>query len=288
MILILAFLKLASMNGESVQNDFKVLKDQGVSTLVGESSLISSIFKPSIMTCMASCSSNPNCITVVYDNSKGMVRNCFLYNRQFSSNELIQSTTSILYETKSDIRISSIRLSSSSILSPTELTNLNTMLPSFTKSVLLYKATRDGFQASAFHYRCDNVANTVTIISNNLNYVFGGFTAAKWSSTSANIADPTGFIFSLRRNGGLTNYKLSIQSSHMSDTMNSEQSTYGPTFGNGLDIYICDRSNTNTGSYSSILCYTPPTYPSGSNRTTFLTGGYQNWRTSEIEVHQLF
>ena len=101
MILILAFLKLASMNGESVQNDFKVLKDQGVSTLVGESSLISSIFKPSRMTCMTSCSSNPNCITVVYDNSKGMVRNCFLYNRQFSSNELFQSTTSILYEKKS-------------------------------------------------------------------------------------------------------------------------------------------------------------------------------------------
>ena len=101
MILILVFLKMALINGEAVQHDFRVLKDQGVDLLVGESSLISSIFKPSRMQCMAACSSNSDCVTAVYDNSKGMVRNCFHYNRQFFSNELIPSTNSILYEKKS-------------------------------------------------------------------------------------------------------------------------------------------------------------------------------------------
>ena len=105
MILILVILKMALINGEAVQHDFKVLKDQGVDLVVGESSLISSIFKPSRMQCMAACSSNSNCVTAVYDNSKGMITNCFLYNRQFCSNELIPSTNSILYENKSNSSI---------------------------------------------------------------------------------------------------------------------------------------------------------------------------------------
>ena len=107
MILILVILKMALINGEAVQHDFRVLKDQGVDLVVSESSLISSIFKPSRMKCMAACSSNSNCVTAVYDNSKGMVRNCFLYNRKFCSNELIPSTNSILYEKKSKSSLSS-------------------------------------------------------------------------------------------------------------------------------------------------------------------------------------
>jgi len=159
------------------------------------------------------------------------------------------------------------------------------MLPSFTKSFLLYKATRDGFQPSAFHSRCDNMANTVTVISNNLNHVFGAFTAAKWGIEESQ-RDSTAFIFSLRRNGGLTNYKLPIQSTQVNYAIFGYAS-YGPTFGGGHDIFIRVQSNTNTGSYSNIHSYTPPTYPSGSNRTTFLTGGYKNWLTTEIEVYQL-
>ena len=181
----------------------------------------------------------------------------------------------------------SIPLSSSSLLSPTELSNLTAMLPSYSKSALLYKATRDGFQASAFHSRCDNITKTVTIIKNSLNYVFGGFTAAKWSSTAGWISDPNAFIFSLRRNGRLSNYKLPVLSTYVNYAIFGYPS-YGPTFGGGHDLYISDQSNTNTGSYSYIYYYSPPTYPSGSDRDTFLTGGYQNWLTTEIEVYQIF
>ena len=182
-------------------------------------------------------------------------------------------------------------LSLSTILSPTELTNLTAMLPSYSKSNLIYKATRDGFQASAFHSRCDNIPNTVTVISNEFNYrfnyVFGGFTAAKWSSTAGYIADSTAFIFSLRRNGGLTNYKLPIVSTQVSYAING-WSSYGPIFGGGHDIHIRDQSNNNTGSYSHIYSYAPSIFPSGSDASTFLTGGNANWFTTEIEVYQLF
>ena len=113
MILILVFLKMALINGETVQHDFRVLKDQGVDLVVSESSLISSIFKPSRMQCMAACSSNSNCVTAVYDHSEGMVRNCFLYNRQICSNELMPSTNSILYEKKSNSTIFKSKILSS-------------------------------------------------------------------------------------------------------------------------------------------------------------------------------
>ena len=86
----------------------------------------------------------------------------------------------------------------------------------------------------------------------------------------------------------MTNYKLPIQSTKVSNAIYGYYSSYGPIFGGGFDIYISDQSNTKTGSYSNIYSYTPPTYPSGSDRTTFLAGGNSNWVTTEIEVYQFF
>ena len=83
------------------KNDFKVLKNQDINVTVGESSLISSVYKPSRMQCMAVCSSNPNCKTAVYDNGQGRLTNCFTYNQYFKTSELIPSISEIVYEKKS-------------------------------------------------------------------------------------------------------------------------------------------------------------------------------------------
>jgi hypothetical protein len=161
------------------------------------------------------------------------------------------------------------------------------MTKNFTYGTLLFRASRDGFTAKAFHDRCDNVPNTVTIIRNNLNFIFGGFTSARWSSTAGYTTDPNAFIFSLRRSGTSNNYKLMIKSTTSTFAIVGS-SSYGPIFGSGNDIYICDLSNTITGSSSTIATYTEPTYPSGSNNKTFLTGQNTNWLTTEIEVYQIF
>ena len=58
---------------------------------------------------------------------------------------------------------------------------------------MLYKATKYGFQVHAFNTKCYNITNTVTDIKNKFNYVFGGFTAAKWSSAGVYIDDPNAF-----------------------------------------------------------------------------------------------
>ena len=44
---------------------------------------------------------------------------------------------------------------------------------------LCYRASLHGWEASAFHSRCDGKENTVTIIESN-QYVFGGYNDAPW------------------------------------------------------------------------------------------------------------
>ena len=161
------------------------------------------------------------------------------------------------------------------------------MTSPFPYADLMYRASRDGFTLKAFHDRCDNVPNTVIIIRNTFNYVFGGFTSAKWNSDFVWMTDPTAFIFSLRRNGTSNIHQLPINSTVVNYAIYGS-SSYGPQFGGGSDIRINDQSNINTGSKSYIYSYTPPTYPSGSNATLFLAGAYTGWLTTEIEVYQLF
>ena len=46
---------------------------------------------------------------------------------------------------------------------------------------LLFRASRDGFAAAAFHSKCDNKGPTVTIVKSGSN-IFGGFTEVSWTS----------------------------------------------------------------------------------------------------------
>lgn len=46
---------------------------------------------------------------------------------------------------------------------------------------LLFRASRDGFTADAFHSKCDNKGPTVTIVKSGKN-IFGGFTEQPWTT----------------------------------------------------------------------------------------------------------
>ena len=46
---------------------------------------------------------------------------------------------------------------------------------------LLFRASRDGFAAEAFHSKCDNKGPTITIVKSG-EYIFGGFTEVSWTS----------------------------------------------------------------------------------------------------------
>ena len=58
---------------------------------------------------------------------------------------------------------------------------LNGWLPPYDKWHLLFRASRDGFTAQAFHAKCDNKGPTVTIVKSG-NNIFGGFTENPWNS----------------------------------------------------------------------------------------------------------
>ena len=58
---------------------------------------------------------------------------------------------------------------------------LKTWLPIKSEWRLLFRASRDGFAALAFHFKCDNKGPTVTVVKSGGN-IFGGFTGNAWKS----------------------------------------------------------------------------------------------------------
>ena len=103
------------------------------------------------------------------------------------------------------------------------------------ESELIYRATRDGFGSVQFHAKCDDKAKTVSIIKNNLNYVFGGYTSEKWTSNDEFITDKNAFIFSLRKKGDSNNQKFKIKNVEFAIYGDSN---YGPTFGENVRIHL--------------------------------------------------
>ena len=179
-------------------------------------------------------------------------------------------------------------LNDSLILNPEENSSLTEIIKS-SKRKLLYRATRDGFTAKAFHLNCDGKENTITIIKNNLNYVFGGFASTAWNSSNNYIIDRNAFIFSLRRNGISHKDKFMIKNEQYEKALYGH-SSHGPTFGGGHDILIVDNSNFINGNYCEIG--TSFHLPEGLIRSlhhqqSFLAGSFKQWKVIEIEVYQV-
>jgi len=66
----------------------------------------------------------------------------------------------------------------------------------------IYRASKDGFSSLAFHTKCDNHTNTLTIVKSKTGYIFGGYTNIPWKTvpkfSEAVGDDGLTFTFSLR------------------------------------------------------------------------------------------
>jgi hypothetical protein len=146
---------------------------------------------------------------------------------------------------------------------------------------LIYRATRDGFGAAVFHSKCDGYQNSLVIIKSTNGNVFGGYTEQNWSGLGFK-ADPNAFLFSFINQH---NKKIVIKCINPTYAIRAS-SEYGPTFGGGADLFICNDSNTSNESYSNLgHSYKHPNYAYNSNEAkSFLAGSY-NFRTKEIEVY---
>ena len=167
----------------------------------------------------------------------------------------------------------------STILSFKEFKKLNAVIELHEdyKWKLIYRASEDGFDAKDFHLKCNNAANTLTLIKTTNSYVFGGYTEANWSQNEYKF-DREAFIFSFFNKDNKP-LKMNWKSAESIRT----NPLNGPAFGN--DIFISNNSNINSESYSDLgSSYIHPNYSWGTYQAQTFLAGFKNFRVFEIEV----
>jgi hypothetical protein len=154
---------------------------------------------------------------------------------------------------------------------------------------LKWRGSRDGFDAGAFHSRCNGVANTLTIILDTDGNVFGGFTPVSWESRhpangggNCYIADHTvsSFIFTLRNPHKVPARKFRLRPEKKDLAILSCAHT-GPLFG---PADICVEINHNVTAIGTR--YGDRAYENDTAFPDFLTGS-QFYAVKEVEVFQL-
>jgi hypothetical protein len=157
---------------------------------------------------------------------------------------------------------------------------------------LLWRGGRDGFGERDFHNRCDGHANTLTLIQDINENIFGGFAPVEWESrkwngksgkeSNCHKADASlkSFIFTLKNPHDIParTFALKEEMKNMAIYCNSE---WGPDF---CDIGVSGNCNANTLSYTSLgFSYTNDT---GLDGWTFFTGS-EYFQVKEIEVFEI-
>eukprot|EP00586_Coscinodiscus_wailesii_P010113 CAMPEP_0172490414 /NCGR_PEP_ID=MMETSP1066-20121228/20820_1 /TAXON_ID=671091 /ORGANISM="Coscinodiscus wailesii, Strain CCMP2513" /LENGTH=605 /DNA_ID=CAMNT_0013258867 /DNA_START=47 /DNA_END=1864 /DNA_ORIENTATION=+ len=144
---------------------------------------------------------------------------------------------------------------------------------------LIYRGSRDGWNASSFHEKCDDNGSTITLIKSTDGYVFGGYADVPWSSSGDFAESSKSFIFALTWANGDAPIKMVQIEPNVSEAI-CQVASYGPTFGEGHDIYVADNPNSNSNSFVSIgatyIC------PEGQS-SDFITGS-ENFKVQEMEV----
>jgi hypothetical protein len=148
---------------------------------------------------------------------------------------------------------------------------------------LLYRGSRDGFNASGFHNKCNGHPNTVTLISSTTDSIFGGFTPLTWSSRGGWVSDPSlqSFVFTIKNPHNLPARLFKQQKEAYAIYDNS---SYGPVFGNGHDLYVYGQWQSPSNCFSNLGgSYTNDT---GFEGNQVLTGA-QCFTVKDIEVFEV-
>jgi IS1 family transposase len=117
--------------------------------------------------------------------------------------------------------------------------------------MLAYRASADGMNAKAFHSKCDDKADTLTIIKTNNGDILGGYTEQNWKPMKSFFSDPNlpeknykidkrAFIFAFISQ----EKKLKIFNIKDEKFAICCSNDFGPSFGDGPDLHI-DFSDAN-------------------------------------------
>ena len=141
---------------------------------------------------------------------------------------------------------------------------------------MLFTSDKDGDSSNTFHYHCDGVFPTVTVILDTSGRRFGGYSTQSWSRCiigNSTSRAPYSFIFNLTNK---KKYKLVDQ---MNASAIGRYESYGPTFGGGFDLYIANQCKSNTNS-----CCTKSSYNTG-NTNLLGENGTTKFQVTNYEVY---
>ncbi|EGG19349.1 hypothetical protein DFA_02136 [Cavenderia fasciculata] len=168
-----------------------------------------------------------------------------------------------------------------SMLDHVQMAPVYEWLGSHKKLNLIYKATKDGFEAKSFHDKCDGKGATITFIKSIEGEVFGGYNSQSWNSDNNQdgYGDTNCFIFTIINNYGREPTKF-VAIPGFTDGYVYGYSTHGPMFGS--DIQICSNSNNDINSYSGFPHHYHESSKISQGRYTFCS--FDEIAMEEIEV----
>ena len=143
---------------------------------------------------------------------------------------------------------------------------------------MLFSTDKDGDYCSSFHYYCDGIFPTVTVVLDTSGRRFGGYATHNWSQSPIggnNTRAPESFIFNLSNNK-----KFELKDQNHTNALYRNNS-YGPTFGGGYDLYIADKCRANTSIYCKNNAYIT------GNVNLLGINGKTNFQVSSYEVYQV-
>ena len=148
---------------------------------------------------------------------------------------------------------------------------------------LIYRATKDGSSSNDFHNKCDNQESTICLFKNDKGNIFGGYASISWQNNGGYQSASDSFLFTLTNIHGTQPTKFPNSNSSYSLYFNSG---YGPTFGDGHDIYTGSKlinQNISTGfphSYQDKLSKGYSIFSGNLNTSSF--------QFKELEVFKLY
>ena len=141
---------------------------------------------------------------------------------------------------------------------------------------LLYRKSRDGDKALAFHQKCDNIRGTLIIIKTKEGVKFGGYTNESWEGNGVSKTDNTSFIYSLK-----SNRTYDIKKNNYAIYCNPN---YGPCFGN---INVTFGINDNCDIIPGVCCKAQDSSFSGYESDYEINNNEQYFKIQDYEVFKV-
>jgi len=142
---------------------------------------------------------------------------------------------------------------------------------------LLFSTNKDGDSSSTFHYYCDGIFPTVTVVLDTSGRRFGGYSTQNWcqSTVGASYARaPDSFIFNLSN-------KQKYDLIQFNTSAVYRYNSYGPTFGGGHDLCLANSCRSNTSSYCNKSSYNT------GNNNLLGNSSSTSFQVSYYEVYQV-